>query len=420
MDISKAKLQNLVRSRRDRFLRNTRKVLKVLPYVLIAAGIGLCIFSAVRMYQIRENQTSQIAAEAWTGESGKHFMQISCFARGQQQSGGSPDLILDSTVSLTKNDIMTLRTTLAELVRVASGVDSGMSGVVPTLGKTGQDQSLEPAVNTETPLWIDAYSAEARCTVVRPATDLSAAISNETVLTGVGGDYSLFHPLMIIEGSFLSESISDTKTIVLDEGLSWLLFGSYHSVGQDVTINGITYKVAGVVRKSETKIDKQSYGDFPRAYILFDELARIFPGTPANPANDTVPAAAEGNGSGLPDASNLAIQCYEVVLPNQLDGIAKQNLISALSTSGKDAKDYWIVQNTGRFTLPNLVSSVFPIGAKAAEKTQFRMPFWELSAEIAESVLVFWWAMMALGATVSLTSLLVVYMALRKEKIHRV
>jgi len=408
----RAKMKQMIRTRWERLRRNTRRVLRILPYVLLAAGAGLCIFSAIRMDQIKTEQSAQIAAEQWAGDSGRHYVQLSCFARGQQQANGSPDLILDASVSLVKNDIVALRTAMDDLVRVASGVSSK--------SKSASEKKNSDTAETVVRLWFDAYSSEAKCTVVRPSTDISGEISNETTLTGVGGDYDLFHPLMLIEGSFLSEDSTDPQTIVLDESLSWLLFGSYHSVGQDVTINGISYNVVGVVRKSDKKIDKNSYGDLPRAYVLFDELARIFPSSSELTAGNALDGSSEESPSFIPDASNLAIQCYEVVLPNQLDGIARQNLISAMTTAGKDTKNYLIVQNTGRFSLLKLYDALFPIGANEAKRTQYKLPFWEISAEIAESVLVFWWAMISLGVTLALTSALTIYTARKKSRTLRV
>jgi hypothetical protein len=377
----------------------TRIVLRALPYVFLIAGIVLCVLSAVRIFQIKETQTSQIAAEKWAGDTGQDYLQMSCFGRGQLQSSGSPALLLDPLVSIGVGDIDSLRKALDELVKVASDVSSDSKPI--------EDTRSDDIDIPEKKLWIDAYSTEATCNVVRPATDVLNEISSEAMLTGVGGDYLLFHPLMFVEGSFVSEESSNTQTIVLDESLSWTLFGSYHSVGMTVNINSIPYTVVGVVRKSDTKIDKQSYGDLMRAYVLFEELPRIFP---------VQPSSLDNSGS---DVSALAIQCYEVVLPNQLDGIAEQNLISAMNTVGKDMKNFLLVKNTNRFSLLKLYDTVFPIGENYASRNPYTLPHWELSAQIAESVLLYWWAMECLGLMLSITSGLTFYTARRKNLIKR-
>jgi len=127
------------------------------------------------------------------------------------------------------------------------------------------------------------------------------------------------------------------------------------------------------------------------------------PGTPADPV---VPA----------DPSTLAIMCYEVVLPNKISGIAMQNLKSAMETAGKVEKNFLFVDNTDRFSLLRLYDAVFPIGENILERQQYRFPFWELSAETAESVSVFWWILGFTGFAAVLSSGLAIYAGIHKRK----
>lgn len=389
-----------------------------MPYVLLAAGVGVCILSGIRVRQISDSQKAQIAGELWAGESGIRYRQISCFAKGQPQGNGSPDLYLSSAVSLNKEDIANIRTNIDAVVRAASEKNSGKSGSSSDDTGSGED----------TRLWIDAYSAEADCTVIREATDLKAADSAQVTLTGVSGDYYLIHPLQVLHGAFLSDDSLDTQKIVLDKELAFKLFGSYDIVGSHVTINQRSYTVIGVVEHGGTKIDRKTSGDLLHAYVPFDELVYLSSGSAASSdlaaigdtsgtadlAKDT--AGGTGDAGNAGDSSVLAVSCYEVVLPNRIEGIAMQNLVSAMETAGKSEKYYLFVDNTDRFSFLRLYDTLFPIGDTAAERMQYKLPFWELSAETAESVSIFWWVLFLAGAGTVITSLLAVYAAFGKRK----
>ena len=393
MEISKDKIKAFFRTGRDNLSRRIQRTLAALPYVLLAAGIILGVFSGIRIYQIRDSQKSQIAAELWSGDSGKKYRQITCFAVGQVQPDGIPDLYLSPAVSLNILDIASIHTNLDKIVLAASGqkeISNKSSTVIPK--------------SEDARLWIDAYSAEATCTVVHAATDIKPEVSAEVTLTGVGGDYYLFHPLTITDGAFLSKDTPDTKKIVLDKELAFKLLGSYNAVGSEVSINQRQYTVVGVVQHGDTKIDKSTSGDLVHAYVLFDELS--FLSAAMNPGGDT-------------DPSTLAVLCYEVVLPNAIDGVAMQNFKNSMETAGKVNKNFLFVDNTGRFSLLRLYDTVFPVGENTMEKQQYKLPFWEISAEMAESVSVFWWVAGMSGLAAALLSGLAIYAGIHNRKVYR-
>lgn len=393
MEISKARIKAFFRKGRDNLSRRTQRTLAALPYILLAVGIASGIFAGIRIYQIRDSQKSQIAAELWSGDSGKKYRQITCFAAGQIQAGGIPDLYLSPAVSLNTLDIETIHANLDKIVLAASGQKNSAnngSNAVP------QDEDLR--------LWIDAYSSEAVCTVVHAATDVKPEVSAEVTLTGVDGDYYLFHPLTILDGAFLSKDTPDSKKIVLDKELAFKLFGSYNAVGSEVSINQRKYTVVGVVQHGDTKIDKRTSGDLVHAYVLFDELSYL--SAPADTAAD-------------PDPSTLAVLCYEVVLPNKIDGIAMQNFKSSMETAGKVNKNFLFIDNTNRFSPLRLHDTVFPIGENIVERQQYELPFWELSAEMAESVSVFWWVAGISGLAAALLSALAIYSGIHKRREYR-
>lgn len=419
MEISKAKIKEFFRRGRDNLSRRTQRTLTALPYVLLAVGIAFGIFSGIRIHQIRDSQKSQIAAELWSGDSGKKYRQITCFAVGQVQTGGIPDMYLSPAVSLNTLDIETIHANLDKIVLAASGQKDNTNNSNTTLSKSEDAR-----------LWIDAYSAEATCTVVHAATEVKPEVSAEVTLTGAGGDYYLFHPLTLIDGAFLSKDTLDSKKIVLDKELTFKLFGSYNAVGSEVSINQRKYTVVGVVQHGDTKIDKSTSGDLVHAYVLFNELSYL--SAAANPAGISMngnvsadgtktdaAAASDANPSGDADPSTLAVLCYEVVLPNKIDGIAMQNFKSSMETAGKVNKNFLFVDNTDRFSLLRLYDTVFPIGENTLKRQQYELPFWELSAETAESVSVFWWVTGMSGLAAALISGLAIYTGIHKRKVYR-
>ena len=411
MEISRDKIKAAISNGWNNQRRHTRKVLISLPYILLAAGVILCVVSAVRINQIKDSQKSQIAAELWAGDSGTRYRQITCFAIGQKQSDGKPDLYLSSAVSLNSADIKTIHESLDTTVKTAFGRKANTNS-----------QSKTAASSDDSKIWIDAYSSEATCTVVKEQTELVPSTSAEVTLTGVAGDYYLFHPLQIISGAFLSDDTLDPKKIVIDKELAFKLFGYYDAAGQQLTINQRVYTIVGVVQQGSTTIDKKTTGDLMHAYVLFDELAYLSAGDAGTGTGSTVisggtitntNANVNSDAQGAVDSSNLAVTCYEAVLPNKIDGIAMQNLKSAMESAGKVTKNFLYEDNTSRFSLLRLYNTLFPIGETAMERQNYELPYWERSAQMAESVAAFWWIIEIGGIFTVLSSGIAFYQAKR-------
>jgi hypothetical protein len=407
LEISRDRIKAAFSNGWNSLRRRTRKVLISLPYILLSAGVILCVVSAVRIHQIKDSQKSQIAAELWAGDSGTRYRQITCFAIGQEQADGKPDLYLSSAASLKMDEIKTIHDSLDTTVKAAAGRKEAAGS-----------QSKTSTVSDDGKLWIDAYSSEATCTVVKEQTELMPSTSAEVTLTGVAGDYYLFHPMKLISGAFLSDDTLDPKKIVIDKELAFKLFGYYDAAGQEVTINQREYTIVGVVQLDSTKIDKKTTGDLMHAYVLFDELAYLSAGDA-----DTGIAGSANSGTAVTntntdtqdsaDPSNLAVTCYEAVLPDKIDGIAMQNLKSAMEAAGKVNKNFLFVDNTSRFSLLRLYNTLFPIGQTAMERQKYELPYWERSAQMAESVSTFWWIIEIAGVLSVLSSGIAFYQAKR-------
>ena len=421
MDFSREKWMSVLRSIRNNHSRRLRKFLAAMPYVLLAAGVGVTGLSAVRLVQIAGSQKSQIAAELWSGDSGITYRQITVIGRGQEQADKSVPLYLTQEQSLDETEIAAIHKRLDTTIKETLGVKGESDGSYGKKRAGGSDSSSDSSSDTssedsEGRVWIDAYSSDAVTSITRPKSDIKPELTSNVELTGVGGDFYLFHPFQMLSGAFIDPDTMNTRQIVLDKDLSFSFFGTYESVGETVMLNGREYTVVGVCDTRDTKIDNRSYGDLVRAYVLFSELPTAVSSDPSGLAAD--PSMAGGiTDDG--DVTKPAVMCYEAVIPNRLRGIALQNIKTALESSGKQSKDFLIVENTDRFSPISLYNTVFPIGEKASQREGYQVPYWELSAETAESMSVFWWVLLIAGTGTILTAGLSVYHA-NKKRISRV
>ncbi len=426
MDFSREKWMSVLRSIRTNHNRRLRKFLAAMPYVLLAAGVGVTGLSAVRLVQIAGSQKSQIAAELWSGDSGITYRQITVIGRGQEQADRSVPLYLAQDLSLDETEIEAIHKNLDTTIKETLGV-KGESGDTYGKKRTGGSDSSSDSTNssdssgdTEGRVWIDAYSSDAVTSVTRPKSDIKSELTSNVTLTGVGGDFYLFHPFHMLSGAFIDKDTLNSRQIVLDKDLSFSFFGTYESVGETVLLNGLEYTVVGVCDTSDTKIDNISYGDLSHAYVLFSELSSAASSDPSAASTGTSPAGNAATGMpGQENGTKPAVMCYEAVIPNRLRGIALQNMKTALESTGKQSKDFLIIENTDRFSPIGLYNTVFPIGRTASLREGYNVPFWELSAETAESVSVFWWILLIAGTGSILTGGLSVYHA-SKKRISRV
>lgn len=418
MDFSREKWMSVLRSIRNNHSRRLRKFLQAMPYVLLAAGVGVTGLSAVRLVQIAGSQKSQIAAELWSGDSGITYRQITIIGRGQEQADKSVPLYLTGEQSLNETEIETIHKSLDTTIKETLGVKSESDGSY-SKKKTGGSGASDDSSDSSARVWIDAYSSDAITSITRPKSDIKAELTSNVELTGVGGDFYLFHPFHMLSGAFIDPDTLNRRQIVLDKDLSFSFFGTYESVGETVLLKGLEYTVVGVCDTSDTKIDNRSYGDLARAYVLFSELPAASSAASSDPAaastGTSLPGTAGAGTPGQGDGTTPAVMCYEVVIPNRLRGIALQNVRTALESSGKQSKDFLIIENTDRFSPVSLYNTVFPIGKMPVQREGFNVPYWELSAETAESFCVFWWILLFAGTGTILTAGLSVYHANRKR-----
>lgn len=231
--------------------------------LLIACLIqtALSVFCFAMLGHVRGMLKTQSAADVWRGDSEDRFAQISAF--------------LPTTETKTLDDIRSFRATLEnEFVQNSMEAPEGGS------------------------LYTDAYSG-------RTSLSVSGKSPGSVTVTavGAGGNYFLFHPLTLLSGGYISDEDYMADRVVLDAQTAFNLFGSSDVAGMEVTINGRTFPIAGVV---------QSESDFATnaALAAGNEASGDTSGS------STSTAMIYMSYSALNAMAELPIDCYEIVLPD--------------------------------------------------------------------------------------------------------
>lgn len=295
--------------------------------LLIACLIqtALSVFCFAMLGHVRGMLVTQSAADVWRGDSEDRFAQISAF--------------LPTTETKTLDDIRSFRATLEnEFVQNSMEAPEGGS------------------------LYTDAYSG-------RTSLSVSGKSPGSVTVTavGAGGNYFLFHPLTLLSGGYISDEDYMADRVVLDAQTAFNLFGSSDVAGMEVTINGRTFPIAGVVQ-SETD---------------FATNAALAAGNKASgdtSGSSTSTAMIYMSYSALNAMAELPIDCYEIVLPDPVSGFAKK-LMTEKFPIGSGA----IVQNTGRFSVSGLISVIGAFGKRTMTTNGVIYPYWENAARMAES-----------------------------------
>ncbi|MBN1892305.1 MAG: ABC transporter permease [Clostridiales bacterium] len=380
------------------------KLFRVLPFVFVALALLGIVLSSIQIVRLKDLQYDQFAAQRWVGDSDKAYRQVSVIGRGQVQGDGSAALFLDSKSSMNINTIIEIRQTLDDLVSTAKGDKTG-----PVV----DDNDTEGAR-----VWVDAYYSNAQATFRTLIDENDRAITTEAEVVGVAGNYYLFHPRQILSGSFLSEERIDPQSVVLNEQLAWILFKSTEICDMKVEIGSKEYTIVGVVREPDGKSDRAAGLSMPRAYVYFNELADMnqsqneigempeyFEDVPMMPAEN-----------GATASEDLAILCYEAVLPDPIKNIAFNDLKSSLSTYVPGEENFYFVNHTDRFGLIRLFENRLPIGAEASIHSKFSLPPSELSAQITEQQLVVWWSVLFASSFFMVISLVASFLILKKRR----
>lgn len=251
---------------------------------------------------------------------------------------------------------------------------SDKSTIVDTVdvGRREREDTVPGQVNDLSGLYTSCFSAQGLSTIVFE----NKKAENITTI-GVEGDFFLFHPVPLVSGSYFYRDDLMKDRIVIDEQLAWDLFGSSDIAGQCVQIGGINHYIAGVVKRNEGRINNAAGLSKSIVYMSYDSLSKY--GSILSGRNEKVEISEDGA-----TAAKGGINCYEVVMPNPVDGLAKK-LVS--ESSGMEDRYISVVDNTDRFSGFSLWSVISNLGIRSMWDKPVFYPYWENVARAWEDIL---------------------------------
>ncbi len=167
----------------------------------------------------------------------------------------------------------------------------------------------------------------------------------------VGGRFFDFHPLTLRSGGYLTEGDLMKDRVVLDEQLAWMLYGSTDLAGLTVRVGEQEFVVCGVVAQANDRFSRAVTALGPTIYLDYSARSLL------------------GAGGAL---------CYEVVLPEPVQGFAKGVAEDSFGKLGP------VVENTDRFSFTNSLRRLRTIGTLGARTQAVAYPSWENAAVCAE------------------------------------
>jgi len=286
--------------------------------IILIAVNALCLIAFIVCLSVSASLKtplrSQQAAAAWAGQSGERFSQLSVF--------------FPESSEFDVDRVRSLHPILDDALLGAS--------LESTPGRT---------------LYTDAWSTETKVSIV------SQRGSAEAIAIAVGGDFFMFHPLYLRDGSYLSPNDLMKDRVILDEELAWRLFGAARLEGFEVLIDNKTFIIAGVVSRESDFASLKAYDHGAGLYMSFDALVTM------NEENE----------------EDVYISTYEIVMPDPITGFALNILTEAIPDSSVH-----IIENTSRFSLSNIFSIIGSFGERSMRSEAIAYPYWENAARFTE------------------------------------
>lgn len=311
----------------------------VILFCLIVWG-GLTVFATVK----KNGLLDQTAAKRWSEEN--DAAQVSCF--------------FTESTEIDKNKIRSFEHELDALLREASIT----------------------APNENARLWADAYSSSGKITLSSEKTSLADASA-----VGIGGDFFLFHPVRLLNGSYFSGNDLMYDKVIVDEDAAWQLFGSNDVVGMQVTIGGVPHYIAGVIQREEGRFQEAAGLDKTVVYVSCETLEQF--------------GTTEG------------ISSYEVVMPNPVKNFAYNSIKEKF---GLDENRMWVVENSSRFGIEGLLTVIAEFGTRSMNARAIQYPYWENIARGWEDVLAIIFVLQILFLLIPLVIMITVLVIAWKRK----
>lgn len=231
--------------------------------------------------------------------------------------------------------------------------DSGMyDGMMFSMQEKLQNEGYKPE-NENARMMIGAYSGYGSITFTTDKTTASVDA------IGVGGDFFYFHPIDLIDGSYLySESLMQDY-VILDKNTAWKLFGAINVTGMTVMIGDTPFLVAGVYEPTEIYLAKEAGLDNSFVFMHYSAMEQF------------------GSSSG--------IQWLDFIVPNPVKGYGKK-LID--ENSVLSVENCVVMDNSTRYQAFSLYKLVPGYLERVMSKTGIVYPYWENIARGYENILV--------------------------------
>lgn len=201
-------------------------------------------------------------------------------------------------------------------------------------------------------MWIDAFSASGN---IQISTD-RASVDAEAI--GVGGDFFLFHPVKLLYGSYFSGEDLMQDYCIIDRDAAWQLFGSDNVAGMQVTIGGVPHIVSGVIDREDGRLAEAAGLSSTLVYVSYGTL-------------DTY-------------GYNRGINCYEMVMPEPVDGFTLNFIKEGLPYAEKDIE---ITDVSGRYSFINRAKLIAKFGTRSMNSKAIIYPYWENIARGYDDIL---------------------------------
>lgn len=169
---------------------------------------------------------------------------------------------------------------LIVLVSVAGGTSDSVNNKIASMGSnlltaTVQDDKGKPLKLADVEQLTKEKEIASVAPVSKSSVTASSTYSEETAtIYGTTGSYETIQNLKLYTGRFLKKTDVEnyTNVIVINAGLAIDVMGRMDVVGENISLNGVTYQIIGVLAADENdSTTTQSY----EAYIPYTSLVRL-------------------------------------------------------------------------------------------------------------------------------------------------
>ena len=392
------KTKELIEKEKGNLRRNFLKLILAVPFWLILAALVLIGIGVGRAIYLTDTRPDQYVAEAWQNGSDMAFRHMTVYAGGIRPGGDTtPMVCAEGNKSIRLADITEMRKSLQG--SSSTGTEAGNKNIA------FREDRLRG--------WEDCYSSTVMANLqaidVRDGLEVTTG-SADAQLVAVGGNYRAFHPFRFLSGGFLPETPIDTHHIVINDVLAWKFYRSYDVTGKTIIINGEMFTIIGVVEEKNTKVAELAGEQQNRAFIYFGTLESVFKN------DDSENGGADGYSNIGDGYIDYAIQCYEAMLPELVNGVAISDFKNALPNYSLSNPQYYVANNTGRFSVTRVFDTMFPLGETDRERLGYEFPYWEIAAQMTEDRLFYDYVIVGFGIILFIVGLVTIALKLRARK----